>query len=220
MDRLDVDIHQITPIWIAAYAARTCTASEEKSMCPDLADDTDLLKRCIKKGHESVLEHIVFTFVLDGFSRGLLQELARHRMASPSVQSTRWTLKKLLSKRKKFFSSVSKADKQAVEEYIVCTENEELNDTNLYRLNDVLRMMQNGVKNDVLKYALPDAFRTKAVLTINLRSFRNMVKLRTAPNALLEFQWMVKHMVDKLIAFRGYEYFELIEDVYYPTKGE
>ncbi len=45
--------------------------------------------------HASILEHISFNFFIDGISRACLQELARHRIASLSVKSSRYTLKEL-----------------------------------------------------------------------------------------------------------------------------
>lgn len=47
--------------------------------------------------HESTLEHSVLTYYLSGFSRGVLQELVRTRIASYSVQSTRYTLSNLIN---------------------------------------------------------------------------------------------------------------------------
>lgn len=45
--------------------------------------------------HASILEHMSFNFFIDGISRACLQELARHRIASLSVKSSRYTLKEL-----------------------------------------------------------------------------------------------------------------------------
>ena len=47
--------------------------------------------------HESVLEHINFSFLLKGTSRGVLQELSRHRIASYTVQSTRYTMSDVIN---------------------------------------------------------------------------------------------------------------------------
>lgn len=47
--------------------------------------------------HESVLEHISLNFLIKNTSRGVLQELARHRIASYSVQSTRYTMSDLIN---------------------------------------------------------------------------------------------------------------------------
>lgn len=41
-------------------------------------------------GHESPIEHMSFTFGIEGVSRSLLAQITRHRMASFSVQSQRY----------------------------------------------------------------------------------------------------------------------------------
>jgi len=48
-----------------------------------------LVRHCIAKGHESVLEHekVTVRFILD---RGLSHEMVRHRIASFSQESTRY----------------------------------------------------------------------------------------------------------------------------------
>ena len=68
---------------IAALAALTCRANTEKEYEP-----SEVLGRIIKAGHESVLEHITLTYSVKGLSRACLQELARHRHISLSVEST------------------------------------------------------------------------------------------------------------------------------------
>jgi len=47
--------------------------------------------------HESVIEHANLSFLIKGTSRGVLQELARHRIASYSVRSTRYTMSSLIN---------------------------------------------------------------------------------------------------------------------------
>ena len=46
--------------------------------------------------HHSVIEHSVLTFLIKGTSRGVLQEIARHRIASYTVRSTRYTMSSIL----------------------------------------------------------------------------------------------------------------------------
>jgi len=41
-------------------------------------------------GHESPLEHVKFTFAVEGVSRALTHQLVRHRLASYSQQSQRY----------------------------------------------------------------------------------------------------------------------------------
>lgn len=47
--------------------------------------------------HHSVLEHCNLTYLIKGVSRGVLQELVRHRIASYTVRSTRYTMQSILN---------------------------------------------------------------------------------------------------------------------------
>ena len=69
------------PANVCGEAAATCTAS---------ANYRRSLKQAMYSGHESVLEHAVFTFRIEGISRAALAQLIRHRLASFSVQSQRY----------------------------------------------------------------------------------------------------------------------------------
>ena len=84
----------LSSVRIAIEAVLTCTGNEADI---DSKEERAFLLKIIDKGHESVLEHINLTFRVDGISRALLQELARHRHISLSVRSTRFTLLKSLS---------------------------------------------------------------------------------------------------------------------------
>lgn len=65
---------------------RVCYKSEDK-MCP--GSDVALVEKLLNFKHESVLEHGVLTcsFITD---RGVTHEQVRHRMTSPSQESTRY----------------------------------------------------------------------------------------------------------------------------------
>jgi thymidylate synthase (FAD) len=51
-----------------------------------------LIKRALKHGHFSVLEFAHITFSIEGFSHTTIQQLTRHRLLSPMVQSFRYTV--------------------------------------------------------------------------------------------------------------------------------
>ena len=87
----EVTLEAYTPIRVALKAGLICTASEDKI---EKYDPEIFLSKLVKAGHESVIEHINYTFTIECVSRALLQELARHRHISLSVQSTRWALNK------------------------------------------------------------------------------------------------------------------------------
>ncbi len=49
-----------------------------------------LVKKIMASGHASPIEHVSFTFAIDGISRALSHQLVRHRIASYSQQSQRY----------------------------------------------------------------------------------------------------------------------------------
>lgn len=69
------------PLYVCAEAAAVCYDSE-----PSL----NIVKGCIRSGHQSVLEHCSFTFRIEGISRSCSHQIVRHRIASYSQQSQRY----------------------------------------------------------------------------------------------------------------------------------
>ncbi len=140
----------------------------------------------MKSGHESVFEHLTYTFKIKNISRALLQELARHRHISLSVMSTRYALKKELSNNNTSLTfklpNFSANNQQQVEAYNnllnVLTKAEEA----------VINAVDAGIKNDVLKYFIPEALVTKTFLTVNCRELRHIFNLRLGNRALEEFR--------------------------------
>lgn len=53
-------------------------------------DASRLFRHIVNSGHTSTLEHISYTFAVEGVSRALLAQLTRHRQLSFSVQSQRY----------------------------------------------------------------------------------------------------------------------------------
>lgn len=164
----------------AIYAARTCHQSFDKSTPQN---NEKLLKTIIKLGHESIIEHIYYTWEIIGISLQCLAQLTRHRIASYSVQSTRFTLKKLLN------------DKN-IEELFVKSGNEEIDKLVKEQLEKIKQIIQKNpsLSNDILKYALPTAYKTNLIMTINARSLRNFFKLRLSKNAHFEIRNLAKEM--------------------------
>lgn len=136
--------------------------------------------------HESILEHISLNFDIRGISRLCLQELVRHRIGSYTVESTRYTLQKLDTKvdLKQCFVFPPFESEMTLCDYESYCEN------SLY----VLCSMKKRLKNDQLKYFLPENFRTNLSMTINLRSFRNFLELRDSESAHFEIRHLSKLM--------------------------
>ena len=79
--RVELISHTADPARLCGEAAAVCT----NSVKPESS-----LRHSVEAGHESVLEHAVFTFRVGGLSRAALAQLTRHRLASFDVQSQRY----------------------------------------------------------------------------------------------------------------------------------
>ena len=181
-----VELLHFTPIMIAVNAIRTCYNSCDKS--DDLGEkDIKLIKSIIANNHTSTIEHISYNFKISGISRACLQELARHRLASLSVKSTRYTLREL--------KNVNQDD---LKNYLVKI-SDSIDEYNRFRLATMQALMnEQNLSNDELKYLLPEAFKTELMLTINARSLRNLLELRLSSKALKEFRELAKALYREL----------------------
>ncbi len=166
---------------------RECYESFDKSDGGGPVDQA-LVKRIIKSKHTSTLEHAVYHFKISGFSRAVLQELSRHRIASPSVRSTRYTLKKMLRSN------------DSLDKYIVLTGSTNVDLANIAALARLKGIMLEdpNIKNDILKYGIPEALKVDERLTINARSLRNLISLRVSPRALWEIRELAYKLLDSV----------------------
>ncbi|TQV62072.1 MAG: FAD-dependent thymidylate synthase [Sulfurovum sp.] len=184
---MNVTLLQHTPLEITAHAIRTCWQSFDKSDHGG-QKDKELIDRVGNKfKHASTLEHLYFTFYIQGVSRALLQELARHRIASLSVKSTRYTLKEL-----KNLEVFDEKDYVKASQFIVLTHNEMVDSASIKALNNLQAILKDGVSNDIAKYCLPESYKTELTWSINARSLQNFISLRSDKSALWEIRDLSK----------------------------
>lgn len=201
MKNIKVTLLHHTPLYIASDGARTCWSSQDKSDTDRINSvigpkDLALLDRVGNQFHHgSILEHISFNFFIDGISRACLQELARHRMASLSVKSTRYTLKELKSEPP-FVQWNQEVDDDRVRasKYLVLLNDDLVDTASVFALGKLHEVLCEGVSNDKAKYCMPEAYRTQLTWTINLRSLQNFLSLRTDRKALPEIQYLA-HLI-------------------------
>jgi len=190
---MTVTLMQHSSLEVCAHAIRTCWQSFDKSDCGG-PKDLELIDRVGNKyKHASTLEHLSYTFFLEGISRALLQELARHRMASLSVKSTRYTLKELKSE-----DPFSTKDKKRAEKYLVMTSSDLVNEMSIKALENLREVLQTKIGNDVAKYCLPESYKTSLTWTINARSLQNFIALRTSKSALWEIRDLANAIYEAL----------------------
>lgn len=185
MNNIEVILKHITPEFVV---------NEAVGMPYDTPPSSELTGKVIGiKKHLSCAEHVVMNWHVIGASRLELQEHMRHRMASPTVQSTRYVLKKLLDSLE--YSDVFvlpdlsalPADKAALVDATVKYVQKKffLSAKELHRA---------GIPSDYIKYILPESLRTSFSWTINLRSFINFLQLRTDKNAHFEIRHIANEM--------------------------
>jgi thymidylate synthase (FAD) len=107
-----VTLLQDSGLGVAEIAARTCYDSFENSEneCVKNAmteldkdavnniEDSELLSNLAwVHHHHSIIEHATLSFLVEGTSRGVLQEHARHRLQAISVRSTRYTMSSVIN---------------------------------------------------------------------------------------------------------------------------
>ena len=208
---MKITLLHYTPLDVCAHAIRTCWQSFDKS---DEGGEKDkaLIDRVGNKfKHASTMEHLVYTFYIQGVSRALLQELARHRIASPSVKSTRYTLKEL--KDAEPFSEDDFAD---AKKFIVLTGNTLVDNASIKALNNLQAVLKSGVSNDKAKYCLPESYKTELTWTINARSLQNFLALRSNKAALWEIRKMAYALYESLPEDHQY----LFEESMYQEKKD
>jgi len=201
---MKVELLNHTPLTICATAIRTCWQSQDKSDSNDGVcgeNDKALIDRVGNKfKHASTLEHISYNFYISGVSRALLQELSRHRMASLSVKSTRYTLKEL--------KDGSEID---YDKFLVMTGNELVDNASKQALNNLQKVLQANISNDLAKYCLPESYKTELTWSINARSLQNFLHLRTNKAALWEIRDLAYAIFDTLPEEHKYLYQYSIE---------
>lgn len=184
----------------AALAALTCHANAENEYVPH-----DVLGRIISKGHESILEHITLTYSVKGLSRACLQELARHRHISLSVESTRHTLRKNVINPEWWHKAIESMSEDSFRAYMAIKK----------KFLTGLFVYIPDSSDDEVKYFLPEMWPTNLILTSNIRELRHILKLRTSPAALNEFRVLAYSLFDAVPE----EYRYLLEDCVYRENG-
>lgn len=178
-----------TDLKICSHAIRTCWQSFAKSD-EGGAVDKELIDRVGNKfKHASTLEHLNYTFYIQGISRACLQELARHRHASLSVKSTRYTLKELRNEPEFRQNDFERASK-----YLVLSEDERVDNASIAALENLRLILQTSISLDIAKYCLVESYKTELTWTVNARALQNFLHLRSGKSAL----WEIRNLANAL----------------------
>lgn len=182
---------------VVAGAARLCyAASTEDLFEGDAHDDAALIRRIIKMGHLSPIEHASFTFLLEGVSRAMTHQLVRHRIASYSQRSQRYVghdaFDYIVPPR--FEGKEVEVDGKRVDAAAYFAETMDLIAERYARLNDALGRAGERSNEDA-RYVLPNACETKIVVTMNARELRHFFGERICQRA----QWEIRRVADAML---------------------
>lgn len=171
-------------------AGRTCYKSEDK-ITDDSADQ--FIRRLIKSGHESVLEHenLSVRFIVD---RGVSHELVRHRLCAFSQESTRYVDydKHGLTFIKPPWVYVQSG---IYDEHIMSFNNEWLmamaeSAKSYHRLIAFYNWSPQQARA-----VLPNSLKTELVMTANLREWRHVLRLRASKAAHPQMQEVMRPLL-------------------------
>lgn len=164
----------IEPEAICAEAAALCTDYH--------GDPMHALSGAMKSGHESVLEHATATFLVEGVSRALLAQITRHRIASFSVQSQRytgvaptWVVPPRIKEKGFELSYVDRCN---------------------YCYELFCDMVSCGVPAEDARFVIPQGVTCRLMVTMNLRELRHFFSMRCCNRA----QWEIRDLADRMLA--------------------
>jgi len=176
--------HTPEPEKTVAAAARLCYSPLGASEIMDGLDEletTKFLAHLVEVGHLSPLEHVSFTFAVEGVSRALSHQMVRHRMASYSQKSQRYVSEENFD----YVIPPSVEQNPAAREVFLKTVRE---------IGEAYRQLAAVVPREDARYLLPNACETKFVATYNARSLLNFFNLRCCNRAQWEIRRLAKEM--------------------------
>lgn len=209
---MNVELLQYNPDCekIVAAAAKLCYSSSEIDGILNGLDKEKtvaFIDRLMSMGHESPIEHISFTFGIEGVSRSLLAQFTRHRIASYSVKSQRYV-------NEGKFEYITPPEIASDPEAKKLFEEAMADDLKKYNeISDILfkkhydKMISDGISEKKAKnaaekkaiedarYILPNACETKMIATFNARSLLNFFNHRCCERA----QWEIREMACRML---------------------
>ena len=210
MPKVTLLAHTPEPERTVAFAAKLCYSS---SGIEDLRDGlteekiSSFVKMLADMGHESPIEHVSFTFGIEGVSRACTHQLVRHRLASYSQKSQRYVTEGQFDyivppeiaadkEAAAVFKSAMAADQEAYDKIAEVLKSKHKNAF----LNDgfdektASRMAEKKAIEDA-RFVLPNACETKIVVTMNARTLLNFFHHRCCSRA----QWEIKEVADMML---------------------
>lgn len=216
--------HTPNPEQVVAAAAKLCYSPSKIDNILDGLDEEksrSFVEMLSSLGHESPMEHVSFTFGIDGISRACSHQLVRHRIASYSQQSQRYvdgnkfdfvtppsiaSCPEALEEYNKAIQAQSRAY-SIVRDTLVCNIIKECEDGKLLEgtNQEIIEQYKEINKaqcsvfikkaNEDARFILPNACTTSIVVSMNVRSLHNFFDHRCCNRA----QWEIRDVAIEML---------------------
>lgn len=187
---MKVSLLQYTPEpeKLVAAAARLCYSDKSAD---ELMDNftpekvAEFVQKLVALGHESPMEHVCFTFAVDGISRACSHQLVRHRIGVSFSQKSQRYVKEnqfeyvvppKIARNPELAAKFAQAMETAQAEYA--------------------ELLAAGVPAEDARFVLPNAAATSLVVTMNVRSLWHFFELRCCNRA----QWEIRALANAMLA--------------------
>lgn len=176
--------HTPAPEQLVAASAKLCySAASIADLAAIEADKAAEFISRLPEAHQSPLEHVSFTFGIEGVSRAMLAQITRHRIASFSVQSQRYVN---MDEFGYVIPPSIAANQDALDEYEHFMDRADLVYTYL---------RSSGIPAEDARFVLPNACETRMIVTMNARELLHFFSLRCCKRA----QWEIRAVADEML---------------------
>ncbi|MFA6320333.1 MAG: FAD-dependent thymidylate synthase [Candidatus Omnitrophota bacterium] len=157
----------------------------------DSAKQEEFVRQVVSSGHESPLEHVKFTFAIEGVSRALTHQLVRHRVASYSQQSQRYVKETAFDY---IIPPSIESDEEMRQEYVGAMRKIQDSYNNLLKMFEKKGRKGEAANQDT-RFVLPQAVETKIVVTMNCRELKHFFEERCCTRA----QWEIRSLAEEML---------------------
>jgi thymidylate synthase (FAD) len=198
------------PEKIVAAAAKLCYSSAGiEEITQDLTKEktASYVQMIAELGHASTIEHVSFTFGIEGVSRAFLAQITRHRIASYSVKSQRYVseahfeyvvppeIEALPEAKQEFLAAMEEDQKHYDRLSALLTEKQRQELVRAGQDEKTALRAARKLANEDARFVLPNACETKMICTFDARSLFHFFSLRCCNRA----QWEIRDAANQML---------------------
>ncbi len=188
---------------LVEFAGRACYRSWEPGLNPNVSrirtDSTEYFANLLASGHGSVLEHANFSFAFRNVSRVATHEIVRHRAgAAYSQESLRYV--RLTDIGFRVPPALEPLRNQCIEMVERLEEFQVSAATELGIDDDGVPFSVKKEVTSALRRLAPIGLSTDIIVTMNVRTLRHVIAMRTAPEAEEELRLIFDQVAELAVA--------------------